>query len=67
MIINLVYSRTKQIAIGEEPKGADHKLTCEIRERAWTQGQQTGIMPVGIHRYNDHGRHPNERIGYSPS
>lgn len=21
-------------------------------------------MPVGIHRYNDHGRHPNERIGY---
>jgi hypothetical protein len=21
-------------------------------------------MPVGIHRYNGHGRHPNERIGY---
>ena len=21
-------------------------------------------MPVGIHRYNDRGRHPNDRIGY---
>jgi len=24
------------------------------------------VMPVGIHRYNDHGRHPNDRIGYRP-
>src|SRR5271154_499877 len=42
-----------------------HLCCANLRVDVINKSAHESVMPVGIHRFNDHGRHPNDRIGYS--